>query len=69
MTRPGIPTLDRAPGSRHGNWNVKLKLGGIQRRGTKIIKRERDYSYEEKLEKFALCGFYVLINHLLEIDN
>ena len=37
--------------SRYGNWNVMLRLEGIQRRVTKIIKRLKDYSYKERLKK------------------
>ena len=37
---------------RHGNWRVIFK--GIQRRVTKIIKRVKNYSYHERLEKFRL---------------
>ena len=43
-----------APVSRHGNWRVVLSLERIQRRVTKIIKKEKDYSYRERLEKLGL---------------
>ena len=33
---------------RHGNRSVILKLEGIQRRETKLIKRVNDYSYRER---------------------
>ena len=39
---------------RHGNWNVISRLDGIQKRVTKIIKRVKDYSYKERLEKLGL---------------
>ena len=35
-----------------------LRSGGIQRSGTKIIKRVKDYSYSERLEKL---GFTILL--------
>ena len=40
--------------SRHGNWSVISTLKGIQKRGAKIIKRVKDYSYCERLEKLGL---------------
>ena len=41
--------------SRHRNWSVILKLEGIQRRVTKIIKRsKKNYSYTERVEKLKL---------------
>ena len=39
---------------KHGNWSVILRLESIQRRVTKIIKRVKDYSYRERLEKLGL---------------
>ena len=39
---------------RHENWSVILKLECIPRRVTEIIKRVKDYSYRERLEKLAL---------------
>ena len=46
-----------APMSRYGNWSRILKLEGIQRKVTKIIKRVKDYSYRERLEKLGLTTF------------
>ena len=37
------------PVLRHGNWSVILRLEGIQRRVTKIIKNVKDYSFKERL--------------------
>ena len=39
---------------RHEKWGVILKLKGIQRRATKIIKRVKDYSYRKRLVKLGL---------------
>ena len=33
-----------APILKHLNWSIKLRLQGIQKRGTKIIKKIKDYS-------------------------
>ena len=35
-----------------GNWSVILRLDGIQRRMTKIIKQVKDYSYWERLKNY-----------------
>ena len=43
-----------APVFRYGNWSVILKLVGIQRRVTKLIKRVKDYSYNKRLLKLGL---------------
>ena len=44
----------RASVLRYGNWSSVVRLEGIQRRVTKIIKRVKDYSYRERFEKFGL---------------
>ena len=38
----------------HENWNVILRFECIQRRVTKIIKREKDLSYRERLDELVL---------------
>ena len=45
-----------APMLRHGNWSIIMRLEGIQKWGTKIIKRLKDYSYWERLENLGLIA-------------
>ena len=43
-----------APVMRYGNWSAILRVEGLQRKVIKIIKRVKDYSYRERLEKLGL---------------
>ena len=43
--------------SRFGNWAVMLRLKDIRKRVIKVIKRVKDYSYWERLEKIGLPTF------------
>ena len=56
LIRPHIEycTQAWAPVARHGNWNLILKLEGVQRRVTKVIKSLGDLSYKERLERLNL---------------
>ena len=40
--------------SKHGKWWVTIRLEGILRRVTKIIKIVKDYSYRGRLDKLGL---------------
>ena len=47
-------TQVRAPVWRQGNWSGILRLEGIQKRVTIPIKREKNYSYRDRLEELWL---------------
>ena len=45
-----------APVLVHRNWSIILRMENMQRRETKVIKRVKDYSYWERLEKLGLTN-------------
>lgn len=56
LIRPHIEycTQAWAPVARHGNWNLILKLEGVQRKLTKKINGFGDFSYRQRLESLGL---------------